>query len=292
MAKVVVFGANGQLGRALQTLKLDAVFLTHKDCDVTSFDAVKKVAKANVDAKFIINATGYTNVDGAEHNLGLAEAVNSDAVGNLAQAANWLDATLIHISTDYVFAGDATEPYKPSDVPNPQSVYGDTKYSGELYAATATKHYIVRTSWLYGDGNNFVRTMLRLGVLHSGHSVSVVADQFGLPTYALDLAWFCQFLINSSPPKPYGIYHFSNGGDPISWADFAETIFRISKLECKVERVSTEEYLQAKLEVLAPRPKYSALDCSANSAFSTTQDKQNFYTRGWYAALMDYLGNK
>ncbi|MBA3679277.1 dTDP-4-dehydrorhamnose reductase [Candidatus Saccharibacteria bacterium] len=288
MAKVIVFGAGGQLGKALQKLLPHVSFYTREDCDVTSVIEVAEIFTQNLDVEFVINASGYTKVDQAEVEPDQAYLVNTTAVeiiAQIAQEAYTHQAILIHISTDYVFDGTATEPYKPDAPTNPTSVYGKSKLYGEIAVRDNSEHYIVRTSWLYGNGPNFVRTMFLLGT--SRDEVRVVNDQFGLPTNALDLAEFCCYLMKYKPQ--FGTYHFCNGGDPISWAYLAETIFSLMSIKCTVVPVSTEEYLLANPHIIAPRPQYSALDYSGSVIIDDKSNKKSFYVRGWYAALSDYL---
>lgn len=285
MAKIIVFGKNGQLGRALQDVLGEAAYYSSSECDVTNHAEVAHVFASHPEVRFVINATAYTKVDLAETEQEQAFLVNEKAVELLASKTKQVGATLIHISTDYVFDGAAIKPYVPTDTPSPLSAYGASKLAGELAVqSTCANYYIVRTTWLYGDGNNFVKTMLRIGQKHS--EVTVVADQFGLPTFAKDLANFCRFLVETQPC--YGIYHFSNGGEPISWADFAEAIFSLAKIDCKVKRVSTSEYIAANPNIIAPRPQYSALSRLGNM-IDPSKDRLNFYERGWYAALAEYL---
>lgn len=198
----------------------------------------------------IINCAAFTAVDKCETEEDLAFKINAIGPRNLAIAAADVDAKLIHVSTDYVFAGDAESPYYESDVPAPQSAYGRTKLAGEEFVKLfAKKFFIVRTAWLYGDGNNFVKTMLRLA--ETRDEVGVVADQFGSPTSALELA---KAIVDLVPTDNYGIFHGTCEG-MCSWADFAEKIFEKSGKDVKVKHLTTEEY-----PTPTKRPAYSVLE--------------------------------
>lgn len=288
MAEIIVFGANGQLGRALQKVLPRAKYYNHSMCDVTQLSSLQSVFQSNPDVRWVINATAFTKVDLAETQPDAAYAINATAVSYLADLCNQVGATLIHISTDYVFDGCANTPYVVSAQTNPQSVYGKSKLLGEQAAQTCKHHYVIRTSWLYGDGKNFVNTMLSLGKTRD--EVMVVDDQYGLPTIADDLALFCAF-ITTYPPKP-GMYHFCNGGEGITWARFAQTIFELAHSNCRVVPVSTEEYIRLNPQILAPRPHYSVLDYSESVIVSKASDKKSFYIRGWYAALSEYINSQ
>ncbi len=288
MAKIIVFGANGQLGRALQKVLPEARFYTRASCDVRQRSSLQQIFQSNLDVQWVINASAFTKVDLAETEPEVAYAINNIAVGYIADLCNQFGASLVHISTDYVFDGNSNKPYTVDALTNPNSVYGKSKLLGELAAQACTRQYTIRTSWLYGDGQNFVNTMLTLG--KSRDEVKVVDDQFGLPTFAKDLALFCLFLINSQPE--HGIYHFCNGGDGITWAKFAETIFDLTNSSCRVIPVSTEEYIQNNPQILAARPRFSVLDYSKSVIVDDKSDKRSFYIRGWYAALSEYITNQ
>ncbi len=276
---VLVFGANGQLGRALQNVMPEAIFYDHTQVDITDAVRVAGIVAAHK-PDVVINAAAYTNVDGAETHRDDAKRVNADGSLNIAIACSKNRATYIYISTDYVFDGKAKTGYKPDDAVNPLNVYGTTKQAGEQYALGVDSHYVVRTSWVYGDGNNFVRTMLRLG--KELNEVSVVNDQWGLPTYAIDLAQFCKYLVQTKPRC--GIYHFCNRGEPINWATLAEAVFEIAGLDCKVAPVTTQQYYAGKdTSAIATRPHYTALDCSY-------VDRELHYNRRmWRDALKEYV---
>ncbi len=241
--RVLITGAGGQLGRALQDAFADddVLALTHADWDVAEPPG-ETVSRGSFD--LVLHTAAWTDVDGAEADPQGAAAVN---VGGTAHAAG-LGAPLVAFSTDYVFDGRKGAPYVESDGPNPLSAYGRTKLGGE--AAAGPDAWIVRTSWLFGPtGHNFVRTMLRLGAERD--EVSVVDDQRGCPTYVDHLATAVRSLVDVDLPR--GVWHLTADGD-CTWADFAEAIFEEAGLECRVERVSTAE-----LGRPAPRPANSVL---------------------------------
>jgi dTDP-4-dehydrorhamnose reductase len=234
----LITGAGGQLGRALAEEFADeeVVALAHADWDVSL------PPPPGLAPELVLHAAAWTDVDGAEADPQEAAAVN---VGGTANAAS-LGAPLVYYSTDYVFDGEKREPYVESDGPNPRSVYGRSKLHGE--AAAGAEAWIVRSSWLFGPtGNNFVRTMLRLGAERD--EVAVVDDQLGSPTYVGHLAAATRRVLE----LPHGIYHVAAGGEA-TWADFAEAIFEEAGLPTRVRRISTAE-----LGRPAPRPAYSVL---------------------------------
>ena len=257
MKRVLVTGANGQLGLAIKAAvtdypQLSFVFSGKAELDVTAAQQIEAFFK-NHAFDFCINCAAYTAVDKAEEEVDKAYLLNAIAVKNLAEACKTFGAVLIHISTDFVFDGSKRTPYTEEDTPNPLSVYGKSKLQGEEYIQKIwNKHFIVRTSWLYSEyGNNFVKTMLRLA--ETRDEISVVNDQIGSPTYAGDLASFLLEIINK-PSKDYGIYHYSNEGE-ISWYDFAVEIFKQHKKAVRVVPIPTSAYPTA-----AKRPAYSVLD--------------------------------
>lgn len=281
--RILVTGANGQLGRALrQVLGDGGPYCTRAELDITNRDQVLGFNYRDVDT--IINAAAYTKVDLAEtsEHRQEAERVNIDAVGYLAEAANVNHLRLIHLSTDYVFDGKSRRAYRTSDRPNSTSVYGQTKLAGEGKAAQARRHLIVRTAWLYGDGNNFVRTMLKLG--HTQDDVSVVYDQIGRPTYTVDLAKFLVKLAQRCMLR--NVCHFTNGGQPISWAQFARAIFRLTGLPTHVIPISTAEYIvmHSPDKPIAPRPR--------NSVLSMAGSVRGLYAPEWHNALKRYLAQE
>ncbi len=249
---ILITGAAGQLGTAVSRLLPTALKTGSDTLDITDPVAVNRyVADHHVDT--IINCAAYTAVDRAEDEPEQAAAVNTRGPENLAKTG----ARLIHISTDYVFDGTAHRPYTPADIPNPLSVYGKTKYAGEqavlAYAQTAL---VVRTGWLYAPyGQNFVRTMLRLG--REKETVSVVQDQVGTPTYAIDLAAVLVALLPQIKTGQKGIYHFANEG-ACSWYDLARRVMQEANLPCRVEPIPSQAY-----PTRARRPQYSVLDKTA-----------------------------
>ena len=241
--RVLITGAGGQLGRALQEAFVDddLVALSRKEWDVT-VPAPDEVARDTFD--LVLHTAAWTDVDGAEADPQGAAAAN---VGGTANAAA-LGAPLVAFSTDYVFDGRKREPYVESDGPSPLSAYARTKLHGE--AAAGPDAWVVRSSWLFGEtGHNFVRTMLRLGAERD--EVSVVDDQRGCPTYVRHLATAVRELMDEDLPR--GIWHLAAAGD-CTWADFAEAIFEEARLDCRVRRVTTEE-----LGRPAPRPPNTVL---------------------------------
>lgn len=245
----LITGARGQLGTELAKLLPDAICADIDILDITDGVAVEKfVRENNVDV--IINCAAYTAVDKAETDVELAKKINIDGPRNLAKSG----AKIIHISTDYVFDGCGHQPYKPDDETNPVSVYGKTKCAGELAVLeNADCAVIIRTAWLYSaHGNNFVKTMRRLGA--EKESINVVADQIGTPTFAGDLAAAIVQIIPQMSKEKSGIYHFTNEG-VCSWYDFATEIMAQSGLACVVNPIKSIQY-----PTPAARPFYSVLD--------------------------------
>lgn len=277
MKKIIVTGCNGQLGRAVNqqyagSTEYELINTDVADLDITDVDAV--LAKVReIKPYAIINCAAYTAVDKCETEEDLACKINAIGARNLAIAAADTDAKLIHVSTDYVFSGDADTPYTEFDVPAPQSAYGRTKLAGEEFVKMfAKKYFIIRTAWLYGDGSNFVKTMLRLA--ETRDEVGVVADQFGSPTSALELA---KSIVALVPTENYGIFHGTCEGQ-CSWADFAEKIFEKAGKATRVKRLTTEEY-----PTPTKRPAYSVLE---NKMFKLTTD---FMFASWEDALDVYM---
>lgn len=277
MQKILVTGANGQLGRALQRRFKDKYSLlacTGAQLDITADNACRDAVRA-YKPDIVINAAAYTNVEKSEDEPEAAFAVNAAGAHNLALACRDGKAKLIHISTDYVFDGEKNGPYEEADLPNPLSVYGKSKLLGEkLIRDTGGRFFIVRTSWLFGDGSNFVRTMLRLA--DERPEIAVVADQYGTPTYAGDLAVFLERLMNT---EYYGIYHATNTGN-CTWYDFACQIFEHAGLAVAVKPIKTGEF-----PVKARRPRYSVLDNKLLCRRGFTP------LRAWQDALAQYLDN-
>ncbi len=247
----LITGCNGQLGTELRKRLPNAICADVDMLDITNKDTVVKFVRDN-NVDLIINCAAYTAVDKAEDDIDLATKINIDGPRNLAQTG----VKIIHISTDYVFDGHGFRPYSPDDETNPISVYGKTKRAGEIAVLENSKcAVVIRTAWLYSPyGNNFVKTMRRLGA--ERESISVVADQIGTPTYAGDLADVIVKIIPQMNEKNSGIYHFTNMG-VCSWYDFACEIMEKSGLKCVVNPIKTEEY-----PTRAVRPFYSVLDKS------------------------------
>jgi dTDP-4-dehydrorhamnose reductase/dTDP-4-dehydrorhamnose 3,5-epimerase len=256
--RTLILGANGQLGHALRELYPDADALDLPEFDITDVTALAKLPWSEYGV--ILNASAYTAVDAAETPEGrpIAWAVNAVAPTRLATIAREHGLTLVHYSTDYVFDGTATEHTMghPEDEPlSPLGVYAQTKAAGDLGVSTAPRHYLLRTSWVVGEGKNFVRTMQTLAA--NGVSPTVVDDQVGRLTFTSELARATQHLLDGE--ATYGTYNVTNGGAPTSWADLAKAIFRLSgRDEADVTPISSEEYAAGK--VLAPRPLRSTLD--------------------------------
>jgi len=255
----VIVGADGMLGRAWRELleqeQLDFLAYDRKQLDITDAPAV--AAKIPEGVRFVINGAAYTNVDACEEHEAEAMRVNAEGVGRLAERCAAIDATLVHFSTDYVFAGDADSPY-PVDAPiAPMSAYGRTKAAGEQAIREAgCRHRTVRTSWLYAPwGNNFVRTMLRL--TDEKDSLSVVDDQRGRPTSAQHLAAVTKQLLHGGTD---GIYHVTDGGE-CTWFEFAKEIARWAGHDCDLQPCTTDQFPRP-----AKRPAYSVLDLSRTEA--------------------------
>ena len=254
----LILGAQGQLGRALQRQFPDAVALDRKALDVTDRAAVRDFDWADVDV--VLNAAAWTAVDAAEDpaNLAAVRAVNVDAVGYLARAVRTCGATLVHVSSEYVFDGRHEGPHPEDWPPNPLSVYGQSKADGDLQAGYVTKHYLLRTTWLAGEGANFVGTMA--GLADRGVCPSVVDDQLGRLTHADDLAAGIRHLVETR--APFGTYNLTGDGSPASWADVAAAVFEArGRSADDVNRVSTAEYFADKPGAAA-RPLNSVLDLS------------------------------
>lgn len=258
MANILVTGADGQLGSELKKIAfspLDEVFFTDvAELDITDKKAVEDYVSRN-DIDTIVNCAAYTAVDRAEEEPDRAELINVRAVENLADVAMREGCLLVHVSTDYVFDGMASEPYTEKSVVSPQTVYGCTKLAGErAIKRSGCLAIIIRTAWLYSEfGNNFVKTMLRLA--KEKGELNVVSDQVGTPTYAADLAAaIVHVLADDCVAEKTGIYHFSNEGI-CSWYEFAQEIMRLSGEKCKVNAIATADY-----PTKAHRPAYSVLD--------------------------------
>mgnify|MGYP004667726839 FL=1 len=286
MKKVLVTGCNGQLGRAIQKEYAgDAAFILTDvaegegitSLDITDIDAVMSLVLGEK-PDVIINCAALTNVDGCEKMWDLAYKINAIGPRNLAIAATAVGAKLVHVSTDYVFAGTERTPRTEFDTPDPISAYGKTKLEGEQFVRQfAEKFFILRTAWLYGDGKNFVKTMVRVAKTHD--EVSVVCDQFGSPTSAVELAKMIHFLEGTDN---YGIFHATCEGET-NWADFTEAFYAKLGITAKVNHITSEEYAKMNPEA-AKRPAYSNLD---NYMLRLTTDQ--FAMANWEDALDVYL---
>tara|TARA_R110001592_G_scaffold85353_1_gene252166 strand:+ start:7006 stop:7881 length:876 start_codon:yes stop_codon:yes gene_type:complete len=284
--KILIAGKNGQVGRCLVDLleaqtELTFLALDRDQLDISDATQVNKVV-TEFNPNIIINAAAYTAVDKAEQEVELAYAINRDGPHNLAHAANKINAVIIHISTDYVFDGVSTESYTESDVTAPQGEYGRSKLAGEeAVAQTCPKHIILRTAWVFGEhGNNFVKTMLRLAKTRD--TLGVVADQFGGPTYAGDIAnailTISKHIARDS--HAYGIYHFS-GFPYVNWHTFAEKIFEIAlEQNVLVQPIQVNPITALDYPTPAKRPANSRLNCDKiHNAFGIKQSD-------WQAALV------
>lgn len=275
---IVITGANGQVGRALQKVYPQALALDREQLDITNQKAINEFNWDNV--KVIINAAAWTDVDGAENpsNYDLVKAVNVDASRYLATAASQHDLTFVTFSSDYVF--DGSQPiHNEDELFSPLNVYGKTKADGDLEAATTIKHYIIRTSWVIGDGRNFVNIMQDLAA--RGAKPSVVNDQIGRLTFTDTLARGIKHLLEIG--APYGTYNLTNEGQPVSWADIAKIVFEKSgKSPSDVQPVSTAEYFADKPNT-AKRPLQSTLDL-------TKIEKTGFIPEDWRDKLDKLLG--
>jgi len=250
---ILIVGANGQLGKALAIKYPGARLVDVADLDITSRSAVDNFDLSGI--KYILNVAAYTDVDGAESSDGKlkAWAVNAVAVSNLVRISLKNDIVLVHISTDYVFDG-ARGNHLETETYSPLGVYGQTKAAGDIAVEVLPKHYIVRTSWVIGDGKNFIRTMLELG--SKGIEPKVVSDQIGRLTFTAELVRAIDFLITSS--AEYGTYNVSNGGQPSSWAKITREIFKLAQYQLEVFDITTKDYYSGK-DGIAPRPLKSSL---------------------------------
>lgn len=262
MSKILVTGANGQLGRSIQSMaerhpSLEFFFTDIDTLDICDQEAIDAYIRDNR-IRYIVNAAAYTAVDKAETEKTQANRINHYAVRMLGEVAEATGAKIIHISTDYVFDGKNYRPYVETDHTSPMSVYGWTKLAGEnALKEVCTNYMIIRTSWLYSEyGNNFVKTMIRLG--NEKDELSVVFDQVGTPTYAGDLAEAILTIIEAGSEGLFvaGVYHYSNEG-VCSWYDFALKIMKLNELSCRVKPIETKDY-----PTPAVRPAYSVFNKS------------------------------
>lgn len=275
--EIVIVGCRGQLGRALHQRHTGAVAVDLGELDITDAAAVEAFDWSGVG--LVLNAAGYTNVNGAETAEGrpTAWSVNARAVVNLARVALARDITLVHVSTEYVFDGTRA-PYAEDAGFSPLSVYGASKAAGDLAAGLVPRRYLLRTSWVIGDGKNFVRTMLDLA--RRGINPAVVADQIGRPTFTAELVRAIDHLLATR--AAYGTYNVSNAGPPVSWADFTREIYRRAGLPNTVADITTAAYNAGAGGIVAPRPLGSTLDLGKLEA-------AGFASRDWREALGDYL---
>ena len=286
MKKILVTGCNGQLGRAIrkeyaeQNIEFINTDVVAGDgivsLDITNIDVVMNMVK---DAKpdVIINCAAHTNVDKCEEQEDLAYKINAIGPRNLSIAATEVDAKMIHISTDYVFEGNGTRPYIEFDKPNPISAYGRTKLEGENFVKQfANRFFMLRTAWLYGDGRNFVKTMLSLSEKHD--ELNVVCDQLGSPTSAVELAKMIHFLEGTDN---YGIFHATCEGDT-NWAEFADEIMKQAGKKTGINHVTSRQYKEMN-PASANRPAYSILE---NYMIKLTSD---YRMADWQDALTVYM---
>lgn len=265
MSRFLVTGSRGQVGSELRVLCLnyqnhEFTFTDRSILDLSNLESISVYLSEN---KFdvIINCAGYTVVDKAESEPELADLVNHQAVAMLATIAKNQNIILIHISTDYVFDGKSDSPYLESDLTNPINIYGKTKRAGEeaILRIAPPSSIIIRTSWIYSNfGNNFVKTMLKIG--RESESLDVIFDQTGSPTYARDLAQMILNIVPQVKNTTPEIYHYSNEG-AISWYEFAKAIFEISNIDCRVDAIEAKNY-QTSAPSPAKRPLYSVLNKS------------------------------
>ena len=287
MYKILLTGANGQLGREIRKRYADNSDVQLINTDVVDMDGIISLDISKIDEVVelikkekpyaIINCAAHTNVDGCENDWDNAYKINAIGPRNLAIAASKVGAKLVHVSTDYVFEGNGIKPYTEFDTPNPVSAYGKTKLDGEKFVKEfADKYFIVRTAWLYGDGKNFVKTMLRLSETYD--TIEVVCDQIGSPTSTKVLADIIDSLLWS---ENYGTFHGTCEG-VCSWAEFTEEIFRIAGKTTKVSYITSEEYAN-KHPQAARRPAYSVLD---NYMLKLTN---GYVAQDWKDAIKEYL---
>lgn len=276
MKKIVITGCNGQLGRAVQKEyekdKATLVCTDAEELDISDHEAVMRFMREQ-QPDVIMNCAAYTAVDDCETHWDLAYRINAIGPRNLAIAARETGAKLVHISTDYVFEGNGSTPYTEFDRVHPVSAYGKTKLAGEQFVQQfCDRYFILRTAWLYGDGKNFVKTMLKLSENHD--QVRVVCDQYGSPTSAVELAKVMHMLEQT---ENYGLFHATCEGS-CSWADFAAEIFRLAGKNTTVSYITTEEYGSP-----TKRPAYSVLD---NYMLRLTTD---YRMPDWKEAIRAYL---
>ena len=274
--EILIIGKNGQLGKQLIKQYSKALAVDSNTFDITDLSQVLSYDYSQL--KIIINCAAYTNVDGSETLDGRIKAwsINAAGVSNLVNACLKNDLLLIHVSSDYVF--DGTKDNHLEDEPlSPLGVYGASKAAADLILKSLPTHYLLRTSWVIGDGPNFVRTMLELA--KKGVNPSVVSDQIGRLTFTGELVRAIDYLLSSQ--AQYGTYNVSNSGEPMSWADITREIFKIGNFNNKVKDVTTQEYYLGKQNI-APRPLKSGLDL-------TKLQSLGFVSSSWEADLEEYL---
>lgn len=277
MKKIIVTGCNGQLGRAINQLyqgrsDIELVNTDVQEMDITNIDKTIDFIR-EVKPYAVINCAAHTGVDACETDLDNAYRINAIGPRNLSIAAREVKARLMHVSTDYVFSGEHDRPYTEFDKPDPQGAYGRTKLAGEQFVKEfAEQYFIVRTAWLYGDGKNFVKTMLRLA--ETNKEVRVVGDQFGSPTSTRVLADIIDQLLFT---ENFGLFH-GTCEDSCSWADFAREIFKLAGKATQVKAIATEEY-----PTPTKRPAYSVLD---NYMLRLTSD---YVADDWKTALEEFM---
>lgn len=277
--EILIIGADGQLGRALQTKYPGAQAADVDELDITNAESVAGYDWSKV--KVILNAAAYTNVDGAESAEGRVAAwkVNASAVGHLVKAVLEHNLTLVHISTEYVFDG-IKNPHAEDEPLSPLGVYAQSKAAADVVVGVLPKHYILRTSWLIGDGKNFVRTMLDLG--QKGVDPKVIADDIGRPTFTNELVRAVDHLLQTN--AGFGIYNVSNDGDSVSWADLTRAILETANLPRTVTNITNAEYYAGKPEA-APRPHNSVFDLSKIQA-------AGFKSTDWRDDLKSYIAKE
>lgn len=278
-SEIIILGSKGQLGTALLQKYPGAQTADIDKLDITDQKSVDDFDWSNI--KVILNAAAYTNVDGAESSEGRRTAwlVNAVSLGHLQQVAAKNDITLVHISTDYVFDGTKS-PHSEYEAFSPLSDYGASKAAGDIAVGLAPKHYILRTSWVIGEGKNFVRTMLELG--KKGVNPSVVNDQIGRLTFTTTLVEAISHLLSAN--SSFGTYNVSNDGEPASWAEIAREVFKYAGLQNTVTEVTTKQYYEGKTGI-AQRPLQSTLDLTKIKAIG-------FAARNWQEDLAKYINNE
>ena len=277
--KVLVTGVNGQLGyEIVKELRNkgynDILGVDRETMDITNMEQVKKVI-SEYKPEVIFHCAAWTAVDKAEDDIDACYDVNVNGTKYIAEAAKNIDAKVVYCSTDYVFDGTKEGLYETNDKVNPKSVYGLTKYQGEEEVRkNVLKHFVVRISWVFGiNGNNFVKTMLRLA--ESRNELSVVCDQFGSPTYTVDLA---KLLVEMSETEKYGTYHANNEGY-CNWAEFAEYIFKVNNKEVLVKHITSEEYPQKAYRPRNSKLSKKSLDDNGFDRLPTWQDAVERYSK-------------